>query len=126
MVQNFMYSIFNVIIQIFNDIINRFLKMMCNVIEFYKRICFNVIIVYKRFCIEVFLFIIGNIIFYLKNISCDVKVWVNNVFIMVSVVMVCGEKFGDIIKCVFKKVEVIIVEFVEKIKVKLCQFIIKI
>ncbi|KAL9951489.1 hypothetical protein ACROYT_G044158 [Oculina patagonica] len=126
MAQNMTQRLLNVTVQVLNDTINKLPKMMRNVTELYKTIRLNATEAYKRFRKEVLPPIIGNVTLHLKNISRDIKVWANNVAIMVSTVTVRGEKLGDIAKRVSQKVEVITADLVEKVKVKTQELIIKV
>ena len=91
-----------------------------------KRILRNLTDLYKRFQSEVYPLIADNVTLHLKNITKDLETWLKNVSIMLNGVKVQGQKIGDIIRNLSRKLKEITTEFVRKVDLKTRERIVKI
>ena len=137
MAQNITQRLYNITLKALNHTIKNlpivmrnatilYKQILGNATELYKSLHLNATEAYKRFRREVLPPIIGNVTLHLKNITRDLKVWENNVSILVSAVTVRGEKLGDAAKRLSRKVHEITSELVKKVQLKTRELIVKI
>ena len=97
-----------------------------NVTDLFKSINLNVTEAYKRFRREVLPPIVGNVTLHLKSITRDIKVWANNVSILVGSVTVRGQNLKHIAKNVSVKVKEVTAALLKKVELKTRELIVKI
>ena len=135
--QNATLRLINVTFNFLNGTVKRFSIVMRNASVYYKGILgnatdlfksinLNVTEAYERFRREVLPPIVGNVTLHLKSITRDIKVWANNVSLLVGSVTLRGQNLKDIAKNISGKVKVVTAALLEKVKLKTRELIVKI